>query len=127
MEREIPFTLALPAAEVYSGRPDAAGPTGRSDDPFPDRPGSVSPDGLPGPEPVLIQGVIDCLAREEDGLLLVDYKTDRTSGLALETLRERYRLQLEYYARALQAIRQEKITGKYLYFFHGSLVVALDE
>lgn len=149
VEREIPFTLALPAAEVYPGRPGGAGPAGRSDDPFPDRSGSVFFDGLSGDlyseragsvpvagspdthssgaEPVLIQGVIDCLAWEEDGLLLVDYKTDRTAGLALETLRERYRLQLEYYARALQAIRQEKITGKYLYFFHGRLVVALDE
>lgn len=139
VEREVPFSLVLPAAEVYPARsggisPDLAdgGSLGRPGGPLPGRDGPpqvVESEGtrLPGAEPVLIQGVIDCLAREENGLLLVDYKTDRTSGSTLEELRARYRLQLEYYARALQAIRQEKITGKYLYFFHGSLVLAIEE
>ena len=76
---------------------------------------------------MLIQGVIDCLAWEEDGVLLVDYKTDWTAGLTEEMLRERYRLQLAYYARALQVIRQVRIKGKYLYFFHNSQVIAVDD
>lgn len=140
VEREIPFSLALPAAEVYPGWTGGTRFADRSCDASPARPGhdfSARPGDLPaaenleagppGAELVLIQGVIDCLAREESGLLLVDYKTDRTTGLTLEMLRERYRLQLEYYAHALKTIRREKITGRYLYFFHGNLVVALDE
>ena len=30
-----------------------------------------------GGERILIQGVIDCLFREDDGWILVDYKSDR--------------------------------------------------
>lgn len=114
VRREIPFSLALPAAAVYPGWPV---------DVKDKSPGALPP----SEEPVLIQGVIDCLAWEKDGLLLVDYKTDQTSGLTEEVLRERYRLQLEYYARALETIWQERVKGKYLYFFHGRQVIAVEE
>lgn len=52
----------------------------------------------------LIQGVIDLCFMEEDGWVLVDYKTDAASG---EELLARYALQIRWYARALA-----QITGK---------------
>lgn len=58
---------------------------------------------------VLVQGVIDCIIEEEDGYVLVDYKTDRLTAaeladpaLAQRKLCERHRLQLSYYAAACE-------------------------
>ena len=56
-------------------------------------------------ELVLIQGMIDIYAEEEDGLLLVDYKTDYVENK--EELLERYQVQMKYYIRALT-----QVTGK---------------
>ncbi len=56
-------------------------------------------------ELVLVQGMIDAYIQEEDGLVLVDYKTDYVERK--EELLERYHVQLEYYIRAL-----EQVTGK---------------
>ena len=51
--------------------------------------------------------------KEEDGLLLVDYKTDQAeSG---EELLERYRIQIRYYARALEQLTGEKVKEAVLY------------
>ena len=56
-------------------------------------------------ELVLIQGMIDAYAEEEDGLLLVDYKTDYVENK--EELFERYQVQMKYYIQALT-----QVTGK---------------
>ena len=40
----------------------------------------VYPDWQEGEEEVLVQGVIDCLFEDEEGLVLVDYKTDAITG-----------------------------------------------
>lgn len=111
VRREVPFSMALPAAEVY---PDW--PAGREN-------GKIPPKEE---EQVLIQGVIDCLVWAEDGLLLVDYKTDNTSGLETETLKKRYHQQLELYSQAVEKIWKVKVKGKYLYFFDSRQVVALE-
>ena len=58
-------------------------------------------------ELVLIQGIIDAWFEDEDGAVLVDYKTDRIGEGEETVLLDRYRLQLIYYRRAL-----EQITGK---------------
>ena len=56
-------------------------------------------------ELVLIQGIIDAYLEEEDGLVLIDYKTDHVPEGSPEQgekmLAERYRVQLDYYERAL--------------------------
>ena len=64
-------------------------------------------------ELVLVQGMIDVYAKEEDGILLVDYKTDRVES-ELELL-ERYGLQVRYYARALEQLTGEKVKEAILY------------
>nr|MCR5473658.1 PD-(D/E)XK nuclease family protein [Lachnospiraceae bacterium] len=60
--------------------------------------------GMPqGDETVLVQGIIDAYFTEDDGITIVDYKTDRVSDE--EMLVNRYRAQLEYYGMALSQIR----------------------
>jgi uncharacterized protein YpmB len=51
---------------------------------------------------------------EEDGeLILVDYKTDRVAGA--QELRDRYQIQLDLYARALQQITGKRVREKLIY------------
>ena len=54
----------------------------------------------------LIQGVIDLCFMEEDGWVLVDYKTDRATR---EELLARYELQIQWYARALAQITSRPV------------------
>ena len=51
----------------------------------------------------LLRGYVDLLARDQDGeLVVVDYKTDHASAASAESVAQRYRLQLQAYARSLQ-------------------------
>lgn len=64
-------------------------------------------------EEILVQGIIDAWFEEEDGIVLVDYKTDRVrSG---EELAGRYRVQLDYYAEALERITGKRVKEKIIY------------
>ena len=99
VRREVPFSMVLPASEVYPGKEMN--------------------------ELVLVQGVIDCLVRIEDGLVIIDYKTDRTAGIEAEELVGRYRLQIELYSRAVEMILKEKVKEKYLYFFQNQLLLEI--
>jgi len=73
-------------------------------------------DGLEG-EWVLLQGVVDCALLEEDGITVVDFKTDYVTEKNLTAVVERYRPQVETYAEALVRIYEMPIKAKYLYFF----------
>ena len=64
-------------------------------------------------ELVLIQGIIDAYFEEEDGLVLVDYKTDRVSRASLLT--EHYQTQLQYYARALTQMTGKPVRQRLIY------------
>ena len=66
-------------------------------------------------ETVLIQGIIDVFFVEEDGLVLLDYKTD--SVQSMEELWNRYETQLDYYQEALQKLMQMPVKEKILYSF----------
>lgn len=91
IEREIPFSLLIPAAEVDPEIGDG--------------------------ERILLQGVIDCLGDEGDGYVLVDFKTDRTGGKDWPEKLAAYRQQLDLYARAVETIRKRPVKKKYLYLF----------
>ena len=69
----------------------------------------------PEDEQIIIQGVIDVYLEEEDGLVLLDYKTDRVS--TGEELTVRYKKQLELYARALKQIRGIPVKERLIYSF----------
>lgn len=107
VKRELPFSLSLDAEEVY---PDWKGTN----------------------EPVIVQGIIDCLFKDEKGLVLLDYKTDQVTGRfkdvpsAIEILKKRYETQIRLYAKAVEYIMGEKLEGAYLYFFDGSLIVDIE-
>ena len=68
-------------------------------------------------ELVLVQGVIDAYMEEEDGLVLIDYKTDRVPGgrAGRERLAERYRQQVAYYQRALEQLMGKKVKENIIY------------
>ena len=66
-------------------------------------------------ELVLIQGIIDAWMEEEDGLVLIDYKTDRVGEGQEEILLKRYEVQLEYYKGALEQMRKGKVKETIIY------------
>ena len=66
-------------------------------------------------DPILIQGIIDVFFEEEDGMVLLDYKTDKvTDG---EELISRYRAQLDLYTKAIEKYAGIKVKEKILYSF----------
>ena len=79
--------------------------------------GSHYGDGLEG-EQVLLQGVVDCALLEDEGITVLDFKTDYVTEETLETLVERYCPQVETYAHALERIYRKKVKASCLYFFH---------
>lgn len=66
-------------------------------------------------ELVLVQGIIDAWMEEEDGLVLVDYKTDRVEQGGESILIRRYQTQLDYYKRSLEQITGKPVKEKILY------------
>lgn len=82
------------------------------------------PDGdnaFPAEETVLIQGIVDAFFEEEDGLVLLDYKTDVIK--APEELVKRYKVQLDYYEEALESLTGKKVKERMLYSFYLGCVV----
>ncbi len=69
-------------------------------------------------EQVLLQGVVDCALLEEDGITVIDFKTDYVTENTIGEVTERYRPQVEVYGEALSRIYEKPIKGKFLYFFH---------
>ena len=67
---------------------------------------------------VLLQGVVDCCFRDEAGLHVVDFKTDRVKGEALQARAQLYRPQLTAYSEALTRVLGEPVTERVLYFLH---------
>lgn len=107
LKREVPFSAAFPAEVAYS---DWQGES----------------------EPILVQGVIDCIFEDEAGLVLVDYKTDAIEERyrggfdeARPILEERYRVQIELYSQALEQILKKKVAERYLFFFDGGHFIKL--
>ena len=67
---------------------------------------------------LLVQGVIDLWFEEPDGLVVVDYKTDRVNKKTGDkVLRTRYSAQLEIYAEALAQATGKKVKECIIYSF----------
>ena len=102
--REKPFVMGIPASRIkcYQKLIDE---------------GAVSAEKL-DEETVLIQGVIDLFFEEDGKIILVDYKTDRVKkSNGARILTERYLIQLEYYAEALERVLGKKVSEKIIYSF----------
>jgi ATP-dependent helicase/nuclease subunit A len=92
LEREFRFSVEIPARKI---QPEL---TGRAAE-----------------EPVILQGAADCVFEEADGLVIVDYKTDRTRDPA--ELWTRYQEQLDWYRCALELCTGKKVKQCLLYSF----------
>ncbi|MEE3467368.1 MAG: UvrD-helicase domain-containing protein [Eubacterium sp.] len=69
--------------------------------------------------PVMIQGIIDGYFEEEDGIVLMDYKTDTIPSDKPYMLTERYRVQMKLYREALERLLDGKqVKECFLYSFH---------
>lgn len=66
-------------------------------------------------EKVILQGIIDAFIMEEEGIILVDYKTDRVKDG--EELSNRYQKQIDLYSDALEQILGKKVNRRVLYSF----------
>lgn len=66
-------------------------------------------------EIVLVQGIIDCYFEESEELILVDYKSDYIQKGNEETLIQRYKIQMEYYKKALEQITNKKVKETIIY------------
>ncbi len=72
-------------------------------------------------EKMLLQGVIDCWFEEPDGIVLVDYKTDRVENL--EEIHQKYDVQLSLYAKALEKIAKKTVKERFIYLFSKDCVI----
>ncbi|MCI1964829.1 MAG: helicase-exonuclease AddAB subunit AddA [Oscillospiraceae bacterium] len=92
LEREYRFSVEIPASEV--------------------RPGLT---GKAAEEPVILQGAADCVFEEPEGIVIVDYKTDRMRDPV--ELWARYQEQLRWYRRALELCTGKTVNQCLLYSF----------
>lgn len=73
---------------------------------------------LKSEELVLVQGIIDVYFEEEGQWVLLDYKTDSVFGRGAEDiLIKRYRVQLQYYQKALEQLTGKKVKDRIIYSF----------
>lgn len=93
-KRETPFYIEIKSTDIFKELPEE----------------------IYGEEKVLIQGVIDLYFEEDDGLVIVDYKTDYVDDI--DKIKKKYSLQLKYYSEALERITGKKVKENYLYLFH---------
>ena len=64
----------------------------------------------------VLEGFIDLLYQDEDGLVVVDYKTDAVSSEEVEATAQRYRLQAGSYALAVERATGERVSQVILLF-----------
>ena len=78
-------------------------------------------------EQVLLQGVVDCAILEDDGITILDFKTDRVTEKTLPDVAARYAPQVLIYGEALSRIYELPIKGEYLYFFRLNRLIPVGE
>jgi len=72
--------------------------------------------GIAGDE-ILLQGVVDCALLENDGITVIDYKTDYVTEKTVYDKVKQYTPQVRAYCDALQRIYKKTVKSAYLYFF----------
>ncbi|NLW17027.1 MAG: helicase-exonuclease AddAB subunit AddA [Firmicutes bacterium] len=88
--RELPFSLRLPASELYG--PEAA------------------------EEQVFVQGIVDSVMREGEQAVLIDFKSDQVTKDTIDKVAAAYRVQMEFYGRAITTLLGLPVKERYLYF-----------
>lgn len=72
---------------------------------------------------IMLQGIIDCLLITDEGLVIIDYKTDRNFD-ETETV-EKYRIQLECYKYAAEKIFKKPVISKILFMLDSGMAMTL--
>ena len=75
-------------------------------------------------EQVMLQGVVDCFVLQQDGITILDFKTDRV-GNQLAERAAYYRPQLDAYADALARIYDIPVKRRILYFFDAGQAISI--
>ncbi|WP_297435944.1 helicase-exonuclease AddAB subunit AddA [uncultured Clostridium sp.] len=68
-------------------------------------------------EMLRLQGIIDCFFEDENGVVIIDYKTDYVEVGEEDKLLTRYKIQIDLYSQTLERILGKKVTEMYLYLF----------
>ena len=68
-------------------------------------------------ELIHVDGIIDLFFEEEDGIVLLDYKTDHIENGDIKPVIDRYAIQLRLYAEAIERSTGKKVKEKLLYLF----------
>lgn len=98
LKKEQQFSIGIPVKEIYK---------------------NVDSDDI-----VIVQGIIDAFFYEDDGIVLMDYKTDRADETELIG---RYHAQLTYYALTLNRLTKLKVKEKLIYSFHLNKIIEVME
>lgn len=69
-------------------------------------------------EQILLQGVVDCAVIEDDGIIILDFKTDRVTDDTVQAAVDRYSMQIRAYANAMSRIYDLPVKNALLYFFN---------
>ena len=84
-------------------------------------------DGMPSGEQILLQGVVDCALIEDDGITVIDFKTDYLTEETMADIVAKYSPQVRTYAQAMARIYQKPVKQALLYFFHTDSFVAVSQ
>ena len=95
LKREVPFHMEISSTEIDKNLPIE----------------------IYGEEKIMLQGIIDCYFEENGQIILVDYKTDFVKNGEVRSLIEKYKSQLDYYAKALEVTLGKEVKESYLYSF----------
>jgi len=111
VEREWPFTLAVPASQwenEIEGLTDLAGKMPATREDF-----------------VIVQGIIDLIIKTPQGLMILDFKTDDVTQDEIPKRAQMYKKQLELYGQAAASITGQKVISKCLYFLRAGLQIEI--
>lgn len=98
IRREIPFSLMAAADELGMGQ---------------------------SREQIMLQGIIDMAFLEEDGYVIVDYKSNMVDEERMARLAEHYRMQMQLYRMALEQVSGRPVKACYLWFLRQDREFAL--
>lgn len=103
LNREVPFNMQIPVEEIIVDKEE---------------------NNLKG-ETVLLQGVIDCYFEDNGEFVLVDYKTDSVKDGKEDVVIKKYKLQMDYYKRALETITGKKVKERFIYLFRSQRILEI--
>ncbi|MBU3176253.1 helicase-exonuclease AddAB subunit AddA [Clostridium estertheticum] len=95
LKREVPFHMEISSTDIDKSLPVE----------------------IYGDEQIMLQGIIDCYFEENGQVILVDYKTDFVKNGEVNLLIDKYKSQLDYYAKALEVTLGVNVKERYIYSF----------